>query len=197
MNNRPTTLHLPAHLPFPITISSLLAKPQDPIRKHDGLLVYKFYALETEEQDDDAEAPKQVTKEIFEQFDSPWEGIFNEWLVKEGTVVASARSAIPACCNCCETSAHVVCLVNRFSRSSNLVSMKSRSWTSAPYVEQTCQCTCSLDCADSRHRKDYTGDFSTQPNISMSHDNFDVKVTYDVNSLRSRRLLTPCRKPLA
>lgn len=33
-------------------------------------------------------------------------------------------------------------------------------------------------------RKDYTGDVSTQPNISMSHDNFDVKVTYDVPILR-------------
>jgi hypothetical protein len=197
MNNRPTTLHLPAHLPFPITISSLLARPQDPIRKHDGLLVYKFNALEAEEQDDDSEAPTQVTKEIFEQFDSPWEGIFNEWLVNEGTVVASARYPIPACCNCRERSADVVCAVNPSSRSSSPVCMKSRSRTSVPYVEQTCQCTCSLDCADSRHRKDYTGDFSTQPNISMSHDNFDVKVTYDVNSLRSRRLLTPCRKPLA
>lgn len=110
MNNRPTTLHLPAHLPFPITISSLLASPQDPIRKHDGLLVYKFYALESEEQDDDSDAPKQVTKEIFEQFDSPWEGIFHGWLVEEGTVVASARCAIPACCNCCERSADVVCV---------------------------------------------------------------------------------------
>lgn len=29
-------------------------------------------------------------------------------------------------------------------------------------------------------RRDYTSEVSTQPNISMSHDNFDVKVTYDV-----------------
>ena len=28
--------------------------------------------------------------------------------------------------------------------------------------------------------RDYTSEVSTQPNISMSHDNFDVKVTYDV-----------------
>jgi len=91
MNNRPTTLHLPAHLPFPITISSLLVKPQTPIRKHDGLLVYKFSALESEEQDDGSEGRKDVRRQIFEQFDSPWEGIFDNWFVEEGSVVTSAR----------------------------------------------------------------------------------------------------------
>lgn len=94
MNNRPTTLHLPGHLPFPITISSLLIKPDSPIKKHDSLLVYKFYSYVSEEQDD-VEGEKQVRKEMVEQFDSPWEGILTEWLVKEGSIVSSARFLNP------------------------------------------------------------------------------------------------------
>lgn len=90
MNNRPTTLHLPGHLPFPITISSLLVKPDSPIKKHGGLLVYKFFSYVSEEQDDSGEE-KQVKREMVEQFDSPWEGILTEWLVKEGSVIASSR----------------------------------------------------------------------------------------------------------
>jgi RNA polymerase II subunit A C-terminal domain phosphatase len=93
MNNRPTILHLPGHLPYPITISSLLVKPDSTIRKHDGLLVYKFFAYESEEQDDQEEKP--VRKERVEQFDSPWEGILTEWLVKEGTIVNSSKYAAP------------------------------------------------------------------------------------------------------
>jgi RNA polymerase II subunit A C-terminal domain phosphatase len=89
MNNRPTTLHLPGHLPYPIIVSSLLVKPESPIKKHDGLLVYKFFVDESEEQDD--QEVKPVKKEMVEQFDSPWEGILTEWLVKEGTVVQSSK----------------------------------------------------------------------------------------------------------
>lgn len=90
MNNRPTTLHLPGHLPFPITISSLLVKPDLRIKKHEGLLVYKFYSYVSEEQDD-SEEEKQIRREMVEQFDSPWEGILTEWLVKEGSVITSSR----------------------------------------------------------------------------------------------------------
>ena len=90
MNNRPTTLHLPSHLPFPITISSLLIKPDSPIKKHDRLLVYKFFSMVSEEQDD-VEEERQVKKEMVEQFDSPWEGILSEWFLEEGSVVSSAR----------------------------------------------------------------------------------------------------------
>src|SRR5437773_10100974 len=94
MNNRPTTLHLPSHLRFPITISSFLVKPDSSIKKHDGLLVYKFFASVSEEQDEDEdeEGRKQVRKEMVEEFDSPWEGILTEWFVQEGSVVTSARS---------------------------------------------------------------------------------------------------------
>jgi hypothetical protein len=89
MNNRPTTLHLPGHLPYPITITSFLLKPDSPIKKHDGLLVYKFWSYVSEEQEDQEE--KSVRKEMVEQFDSPWEGVLTEWLVKEGAVISSAR----------------------------------------------------------------------------------------------------------
>jgi RNA polymerase II subunit A C-terminal domain phosphatase len=87
MNNSPTTLHLPGHLPFPITITSLLIKPGSPIKKHDGLLIYKFYV--SEEQEDQEEST--IRKEMVEQFDSPWEGILKEWLIKEGTTILSSR----------------------------------------------------------------------------------------------------------
>ena len=89
MNNRPTILHLPGHLPYPITISSLLVKPDSPIKKHDGLLVYKFFAFESEVQGDRTE--RSVRREMVEQFDSPWEGILTEWLVEEGTIVHSSK----------------------------------------------------------------------------------------------------------
>src|SRR5271170_5521782 len=113
MNNRPTILHLPSHLPYPITISSLLVRPDSPIKKHDGLLVYKFFAYESEEQDDQEEQP--VRKERVEQFDSPWEGILTEWLVKEGTIVNSSK--FPPIITVVLTS------VNLLSQLSNLVCM--------------------------------------------------------------------------
>ena len=92
MNKSATTLHLPAHLPFPVTIASFLVTPGSSVRKHDGLLVYKFYV--TEEQDDDQDHPVLVRKEMVEQFDSPWEGILKEWLVKEGATVSSSRFGV-------------------------------------------------------------------------------------------------------
>ena len=90
MNRLPTTLRLPSHLPFPITVTSFLVKPDSPIKKHDGLLVYKFFVYVSEEQDDD-QRERLVKKEMVEQFDSPWEGTLTEWLIKEGAVVSSAR----------------------------------------------------------------------------------------------------------
>lgn len=131
MNNRPTILHLPGHLPYPITISSLLVKPDSPIKKHDGLLVYKFFAYESEEQDDQEE--QSVRKERVEQFDSPWEGILTEWLVKEGTVVNSSKF-VPIVLL-------VLTLVSLLSRLSNPACMKSRSRIFVPYVEPIYQCT--------------------------------------------------------
>ena|ERR1700737_2346911 len=93
MNQRPTTLHVPGHLPFPITVTSLLVQPGQSIKKHDRLLVYKFLALADEEQADAEEAP--VRKEMVEQFDSPWEGVVTEWHVKEGSVIASSKYVFP------------------------------------------------------------------------------------------------------
>lgn len=96
MNNRPTTLHLPGHLPYPITITSLLVKSDSPIKKHDGLLVYKFYATSsTEDQDDQDDREPERNQEMVDQFDSPWEGILTEWLVNEGAVIHSSRLVIP------------------------------------------------------------------------------------------------------
>jgi hypothetical protein len=89
MNKRPTTLHLPGHLPFPVTITSLLVKPDSEIKKHDGLFVYKFLATVSEDRDGEEDTP--VRKEMVEQFDSPWEGILTEWHITEGTVVSSSR----------------------------------------------------------------------------------------------------------
>ena len=132
MNNRPTILHLPGHLPYPITISSLLVNPDSPIRKHDGLLVYKFFAYETEVQDDD-QTEKPVRKEMVEQFDSPWEGILTEWLVKEGTVVNSSKFA-PS------LFILVLMVVNLLSRLLNPVCTKFHSRIFAPYVEPIYQC---------------------------------------------------------
>ena len=57
--------------------------------------------------------------------------------------------------------------------------MKYLSRIFARFVGQIYLCmTPRMICADGR--RDYTSEVSTQPNISMSHDNFDVKVTYDV-----------------
>ena len=95
MNKRPTTLQLPAHLPYPITITSLLVKPDSLIRKHDVLLVYKFFAYVNEDRDDqdDQEEPPEK-REMVEQFDSSWEGILTEWHVKVGSVISSSRFAM-------------------------------------------------------------------------------------------------------
>lgn len=61
--------------------------------------------------------------------------------------------------------------------------MKSPSEIFAEFVELIYQCK-DLHILQKYmlilRRRDYTSDVSTQPNISMSHDNFDIKVTYDV-----------------
>jgi hypothetical protein len=57
--------------------------------------------------------------------------------------------------------------------------MKYRLKISALFVGQICLCM-TPRMIHSDARRDYTSEVSTQPNISMSHDNFDVKVTYDV-----------------
>jgi hypothetical protein len=61
--------------------------------------------------------------------------------------------------------------------------MKFPTKISALSAELIYLCTLVPEADSSR---DYTGDIAIQPNISMSHDNFDVKVTYDV-------LPVPCR----
>jgi RNA polymerase II subunit A-like phosphatase len=92
MNQRPTTLHLPGHLPFPITITSLLVQPDSAIEKHEPLLVYKFLPAVEELGGDVDDTPLQ--KEMVEQFDSPWEGVVTEWHVTEGTVVSSSKYSL-------------------------------------------------------------------------------------------------------
>jgi RNA polymerase II subunit A C-terminal domain phosphatase len=100
MNNKsPTTLHLPGHLPFPVTITSLLIKSGSTIKKHEGLLVYKFVVSENGEDDGESsssgkERSSIMRKEMFEQFDSSWEGTIKEWYVKEGATISSSRSVL-------------------------------------------------------------------------------------------------------
>jgi|SRR5579859_4283689 len=89
MDNPPRTQHFPGHLPFPITITSLLVRPGTPIRKHDGLLVYKFISNVMEDGEDGED--RSVQKEMVEQFDSPWEGVLTDWFIKEGSVISSSR----------------------------------------------------------------------------------------------------------
>lgn len=127
MNKRPTTLHLPGHLPFPITITSLLVKPDSQIKKHDGLLVYKFLATVSDDRDGEEDKPER--KEMVEQFDSPWEGVLTEWYVKEGSVISSSRFGfIPL-------KQLLTSLVNLLSRLLNHVYMKSRLKIFAPFAE--------------------------------------------------------------
>lgn len=66
--------------------------PDTPIKKHDGLLVYKFFSNVTEDGDDGED--RSVQKEMVEQFDSPWEGVLTEWFINEGSVISSSRLAL-------------------------------------------------------------------------------------------------------
>jgi RNA polymerase II subunit A-like phosphatase len=97
MNERPTTLHFPGHLPFPITVTSLLVQPQSAIRKHDRLLVYKFVPNNVIEEQSDVENISIPNKEMVDQFDSPWDGVVTEWHVKEGSVVHSSSYSSSVC----------------------------------------------------------------------------------------------------
>jgi RNA polymerase II subunit A-like phosphatase len=96
MNERPTTLHFPGHLPFPITVTSLLVQPQSAIRKHDRLLVYKFVPNVSDELADGDNV--SIRKEMVEQFDSPWDGVVTEWHVSEGSVVHSSSYSLALVC---------------------------------------------------------------------------------------------------
>src|SRR5579859_2576083 len=167
MNNRPTTLSLPGHLPYPITITSLLLQAETTVKKHDGLLVYKFIPRGEEEVEEGEERPPTV-KETFEQFDSPWEGILTEWHVKEGSVVNNAWYGSKM--SDVDFSESIVSIIEPCLHEISFKDICAICGTDLSVYRPPCS-------RSLMYRRDYTSEVSTQPNISMSHDNFDVKVT--------------------
>ncbi|BFZ59196.1 CTD phosphatase Fcp1 [Saitoella coloradoensis] len=93
---------LPATLRYPITITKLLAEPDQPIPKHAPLFTYSYVGTTEEAVDADDEnvtdsggkVMRKVQKNFYEQFDSPLEGKLDSWSIHPGLVLHDGRRPV-------------------------------------------------------------------------------------------------------
>lgn len=80
-------VHLGSRLRYPITITKLLKKPGDTIKKQEAIMEYKFtYRHETSSGSYDATT--------YTEFDSPAEGVLKGWSIDEGLTVNADMAAM-------------------------------------------------------------------------------------------------------
>ncbi|EEB06244.2 CTD phosphatase Fcp1 [Schizosaccharomyces japonicus yFS275] len=92
MTNGDTSIKFPGSLNYPVEISSRLVKTGDYVKKHEPLLLYRFYGKVEEDQED---GTTQLVDRVFvEQFESPVEGELTRWIVEEGDQVNNATEPI-------------------------------------------------------------------------------------------------------
>ena len=82
MDVPPTALHLPASLPYPLTIHRLHAQPDSQVRKTQSILTYSYLPLKP-----DSEGKRE---RVVESWDSPVEGTLVKWDLKEGQLLQEA-----------------------------------------------------------------------------------------------------------
>lgn len=89
---------LGTRLRYPITITKLLKKPGDTIKKQENIVEYKFSWKREVNQDE------WIDQTTYTEFDSPAEGVLKEWRIKEGMVI----NADTACMTVEEACGHEV-----------------------------------------------------------------------------------------
>lgn len=78
-------LRLPPSLHYPITITSLLKKPGDEVKRDEALFWYVYYT-EVEEGDGVGNIIK-VQRKFPTRFESPVDGEVQEWKISKGDVI--------------------------------------------------------------------------------------------------------------
>jgi RNA polymerase II subunit A C-terminal domain phosphatase len=91
-------VYLGTRLRYPITITKLLKKPGDTIKKQENIVEYKFSWKREVNQDE------WIDQTTYTEFDSPAEGILREWRIEEGMVI----NADTACMTVEEACGHEV-----------------------------------------------------------------------------------------
>ena len=81
-SSTPTPLSLPPHLPYPLSVLSLHARPGDTVARGDRLLTYSFAA----------NAPGAPPDIRFGTWDSPLDGVLARWNIKERDIVSARRA---------------------------------------------------------------------------------------------------------
>lgn len=78
--SEPTPIRLPGSVPFPVTISSILCKEGDTIKKHTPLIKYKYWDYQDDPNSKEEEPPK-IRVERIGSYESPIEGQVTSVLV--------------------------------------------------------------------------------------------------------------------
>ncbi|KAL7662437.1 RNA polymerase II subunit A C-terminal domain phosphatase [[Candida] zeylanoides] len=86
-----TTVTLPQHLPFPVTVTSVACRAGDTIPKHEAMLTYKYWDYQEDPRGDEGDAPR-VRVERVGTFESPVGGEVAEVLVCVGQELAHAAA---------------------------------------------------------------------------------------------------------
>lgn len=82
-------LRLPHSLHYPITVTELLKQPNDNVERFAPLFSYFYKTTVTE--GDELGNEYQVEKTFPTRFESNVEGVLRKWLIRQGTVIATAK----------------------------------------------------------------------------------------------------------
>ncbi|KAM0746406.1 hypothetical protein T439DRAFT_329851 [Meredithblackwellia eburnea MCA 4105] len=99
MEGRPTPLHLPSSLPYPITITRLYQKPNSQISKTQALLSYSYLQLASAPTPPGAgagagEGQQHKRERVVREWESPVVGELKSWQVKVGEVITGNEKPI-------------------------------------------------------------------------------------------------------
>jgi RNA polymerase II subunit A-like phosphatase len=92
----PTNLNLPESLPYPITITSLLVNPGNPVTRGTPLCDYSFaYKLSAQPAPQSPSARDKLRHKgiIYGRWECPIDGIFDKWLIHKGDTILSVEAA--------------------------------------------------------------------------------------------------------
>jgi RNA polymerase II subunit A C-terminal domain phosphatase len=88
-------LRLPRSLHYPITVTELLKKPNDPVERFEPLFSYSYKTTVTEGDREGNE--RQVEKSFPATFESSFDGTLKSWSIREGSVLATSGYAPNRC----------------------------------------------------------------------------------------------------
>lgn len=95
----PTALTLPDALPYPITITNLLARPGDTLARGAALCDYSFeytypaHARTPSASSSSPKSPGRETEKRYGRWECPIDGVLDKWLIRKGVTIRSVEQA--------------------------------------------------------------------------------------------------------